>query len=81
MPADAVVKSETRAPATGRLGGLFAHGDKRWFSALIGLVLAVLVLPPLLFLVHGAVTITAPGGGGAGLSFHNHIGGHRHILT
>ena len=62
MPADAVVKSETRAPAAGRLGGLFAHGDKRWFSALIGLVLAVLVLPPLLFLVHGAVTVTDPGG-------------------
>jgi iron(III) transport system permease protein len=62
MPADVVVKSQTLAPAAGRKSGLFAHGDKRWFSALIGLVLAVLVLPPLLFLVHGAVTVTAPGG-------------------
>ena len=62
MPADLVVKSEPRAPAAGRLSGLFAHGDKRWFSAMVGLVLAVLVLPPLLFLVHGAVTVTEPGG-------------------
>ena len=45
MPADVVVKSESRAPGVSRLGGLFAHGDKRWFSALMGLVLAVLVLP------------------------------------
>ena len=62
MPADVVVKSELRAPAAGRLRGLFVFGDKRWFSAFIGLVLAVLVLPPLLFLVHGAVTVTEPGG-------------------
>ena len=46
MPADAAVKSETRAPGASRLSGRFAHGDKRWFSVIIGLVLAVLVLPP-----------------------------------
>ena len=59
MPSDAVVKSEPSARTRGKL---FAYGDKRWFSAVVGVVLAILVLPPLLFLVEGAVTVTEPGG-------------------
>ena len=45
MPADAVVKSESRAPGASRLGGLFAPGDKGCFSGMLFLFLAVLVLP------------------------------------
>ena len=62
MPVDVVASTDSNArPATPRRR-LFVPRDKRWFSIVIGLVLAILVLPPLLFLVQGAVTTTTPGG-------------------
>ena len=58
MPSDMAETSRKNASAGSPMRKLFAYGDKRYFSAIVGLVLAMLVLPPLLFLVKGAVTVT-----------------------
>ena len=62
MAVDIAMKTQSPSQGAQRLRRLLAPGDKRWFSLVIGLVLAVLVLPPLLFLVQGAVTTAAPDG-------------------
>jgi iron(III) transport system permease protein len=62
MAVDVAVKSQPNGRGMLGLRRFFAPGDKRWFSIAIGIVLSVLVLPPLLFLVQGAITTTTPDG-------------------
>jgi iron(III) transport system permease protein len=58
MPAD-ITATQTPSPtrSTGLWHRLWGGRERRWFSLAIGVVLVVLVLPPLLFLIEGSVTI------------------------
>ena len=64
MPADFAIRDKQAPAASGAwLRRLMHGGDKRWFSLAVGVVLACLVLPPLLFLIEGAITMPVAGGG------------------
>ncbi len=63
MPADVVMTDkQASAPSGTLIKGLLKTGDKRWLALIIGVVLCALVLPPLIFLVEGSVTMTSAGG-------------------
>jgi iron(III) transport system permease protein len=62
MPADVAIKGEQTRAARPPRPGIFASGDRRWSSLTIGVILGVLVLPPLLFLLQGAISVEEPGG-------------------
>ena len=63
MPADFAIRDKPApAPAAASIRRFFATGDKRWMSLAIGVALCALVLPPLIFLVEGSVTVTPQGG-------------------
>ncbi len=56
MPAD--VAMQEKSVSTASRPSWFASGDKRGLVIVIGVVLGILVLPPLWFLLQGSVTIT-----------------------
>ncbi len=62
MPADVAIKEERKATTATSSRRLLAGGDRRWWSVGVGLVLCALVLPPLIFLIEGAVTVEGAGG-------------------
>jgi iron(III) transport system permease protein len=66
------------AQKTGReAGGLRRSGfltQKTWLTLLVGVVLAALVIPPLIFLVQGSVTETAPNGAVTGYTLSRFTG-------
>ncbi len=62
MPADFAVSDKAPVEADSLAARLFRGVDKRWLTLVIGIVLCVLVLPPLIFLVSGSVTITGADG-------------------
>ena len=62
MPSDLAVTSKSATHRAALLQRFLAPGDKRWFSLIVGILLAILVLPPLLFLLVGAITQTGPDG-------------------
>ena len=61
MPADVAMQEKSAAAPAARKSW-FASGDKRWFAIATGVVLCILVIPPLLFLLQGSVTITDKAG-------------------
>ena len=63
MPADFAIRDkDAAAPGAALMRRLFRTGDKRWLALAVGIVLCALVLPPLIFLVEGSVTVSAAGG-------------------
>ena len=63
MSSDLVSSPPGSAPAlSGLRRFLPVRNEKLYFSIVIGVILAVLVLPPLLFLLTGAVSVDLPGG-------------------
>ena len=63
MPADFAIREKpASAPVGASFRRFFATGDKRWLALAIGVVLCALVLPPLIFLVEGSITVTPQGG-------------------
>ena len=63
MPADFAIRDkQVSSPSGAILRRIFRTGDKRWFALAMGVVLCALVLPPLIFLVEGSITITGANG-------------------
>ncbi len=57
-----LVNAQPKAPTSGSLRRFLPRNEKLAFSIVIGAILCVLVLPPMLFLLTGAVSVDLPGG-------------------
>ncbi len=63
MSSNLATAGDGNSPQKGLIGRLFrVRGEKAYFSIVIGIILAILVLPPLIFLLTGAVSVDLPGG-------------------
>jgi iron(III) transport system permease protein len=66
MPSDLVVRRDHAGGPLARLTTtLRLRNERTLFVVVVGIILGVLVLPPLWFLIYGAVTVTDPGVNGA----------------
>ena len=62
MPADVAVSAPATPASDNAAGGVRGFLGKRALSIVVGLALCALVLPPLAFLIQGAVTMDSPDG-------------------